>query len=156
MEGLRVTTRTNPFEPLERMFERMNDQLREAANSWESGEQLEPWMPGATTMATDVKDADEEFVVTVDVPGFGRDDIDVRVADDVLRVEAEREAVEAAEEERYVRKERTARSVHRSITFPTPVETQDVDATLTNGVLTIVVPKAEPLEEGTTIDIEAE
>jgi HSP20 family protein len=151
-----VTTRTNPFEPLERMLERMNDQLREAANSWESGEPFEPWSPGTVTMATDVKDTDDEFVVTVDVPGFERDDIDVRVADDVLRIEAEREEAEAAEDEQYVRRERTARSVHRSITFPTPVETKDVDATLTNGVLSIVVPKAQPLEEGTTIDIEEE
>jgi HSP20 family protein len=138
------------------MFERMNDQLREAANSWEPGEPFEPWRPGTVTMATDVKDTDDEFVVTVDVPGFERDDIDVRVADDVLRIEAEREEAEADEDEQYVRRERTARSVHRSITFPTPVETKDVDATLTNGVLSIVVPKAQPLEEGTTIDIEEE
>jgi HSP20 family protein len=151
-----VTTRPNPFEPLEQMFERMNDQLREAANSWEPGEPFEPWRPGTVTMATDVKDTDDEFVVTVDVPGFERDDIDVRVADDVLRIEAERQEAEEDEDEQYVRKERTARSVHRSITFPTPVQTQDVDATLTNGVLTIAVPKAEPLEEGTTIDIEEE
>lgn len=152
-----MTQRTNPFDTLERMFDRMSDQFQEAARSWESGDQLDSWTVRGDSMATDVRDDADEFVVTVDVPGFARDEIDVRVTDDVLSVEASHEetAVET-DDERYIRRERAHRTLSRSLVLPEPVETGDVAATLDHGVLTITIPKAEPLDEGTAIDIEGE
>lgn len=152
-----MTQRTNPFDALERMFDRMSDEFQTAARSWETGDQLEFWPGTGEQMATDVLDADDEFIVTIDVPGFDREDIDVRVADDTLVVEAEHgEMATEPEHDRFIRKERTHHRLSRSVTLPTPVETETVSAKLTNGVLTITIPKAEPLTEGRTIEIEDE
>lgn len=151
-----MTTRSDPFEPLEEMFERMADQLRTAAGSWESSEQLDAWMPGTTSMNVDVLDADDEYIVTVDVPGFDREDLTVRVTDNVLYVDAEHTEEEIADHERFIRKERAMRTTSRTIKFPTPVAADAVEGHMDRGVLTIDVPKAEPLEEGRSIEIEGE
>jgi len=151
-----MTTRSNPFDALERMFDRMSDQFEEAARSWETGEQFEFLPMRAESMATDIVDHDDEFVVTVDVPGFARDEVEVRVADDVLYVEAEHEEDTGVEEEQFIRRERSHRMLSRSIVLPEHVQPDDVSATMKHGVLTITIPKAEPIEEGKAIEIEGE
>lgn len=153
-----MTAARNPFEMFEEMFDRMSQQFQTASRSWESGESFDTWRPrlGFESMSLDLIDHDGEFVVTVDVPGFERDEIDVRVTDHTLYIEAERE--ESVEEtgERYLRQEREHRSTSRSIRLPESVEADDITATMKNGVLTLTIPKAEPREEGREIEITVE
>ena len=127
------------------MFERMSRQFEDWEPEWET--------MGLTEMSIDVADYDDELVVTADLPGYETDDIDVRLSDDRLHVKAHHE--EATEEEggEYLRRERSHRSVSRSITLPDPVDPDSVSAKYKNGVLTLRMSKAEPTE-GTHIDVE--
>jgi HSP20 family protein len=142
---------------VERMFEQMSRQFDEAAQLW--GQQGLDAMGSATMglgkMGIDLTDEGEEFVVTADVPGFEKDDVDVRVADDTLSINARREHHTEQQEGTYLQSEREHRSLSERVRFPAAVREDDISATLRNGVLTIHVPKAEATEaRGRTVEIE--
>lgn len=152
-----MTNPTNPFETLERFFDDMSDQFDEAADSWRRGEPIERWesVMGARSLAIDVRDREETFVVDVDVPGFEDDEIEIELRDDeILHVEAERDREYEVEDQEFVRKERTHRAVSRTVTLPGKVVAEDVTATVEDGVLKITLPKAAPEREGTRIELE--
>lgn len=92
--------------------------------------------------------------MTADLAGYETDDIDLTLSDGTLRLEAARTEDEEFEEGRYIRRERTDRSVSRRIRLPEPVEEDEVSASYTSGVLTVTLPKVGGGEESRRIDIE--
>ena len=150
-----MNTRGNPFKELERVIERMSRQFDDTSSMWESEGPFGRWASEAEAMAIDLVDRDDEFVATVDLPGFERGDVDVRVTGRELRIEAEREATDDDETERYVRRERRRRSVRRSIRLPDDVDTEGVEARIGNGVLTVTLPKVEP-EPAREVEVQAD
>jgi HSP20 family protein len=148
-----MSAQSNPFEDLERMFERMSRQFDDASHLWESGGPLGRLVSEYETMSIDLVEHDEEYVATIDLPGFERDDVDIRVTDHTLLVEAERDSTVEEDEERYLRRERHHESMRRSIRLPNEVEKDQVTARIKNGVLTVTLPKLE-VEEARTIEIE--
>lgn len=149
-----MTGSKNPFRELERLFEQMQENVEEAGRWWES----EPFASGGGETASakvDIEDKDEEFVLTAELPGFKKDDIDIRVTDRTLRLEAEHEGESKTEAEGdFIRRERHRTSVARSIPLPEAVEEDDISATYTNGILTIQMPKSDPITQGTTIEVD--
>ncbi|WP_254542887.1 Hsp20/alpha crystallin family protein [Halomarina pelagica] len=134
--------RRNPFEEIERMFEEMNEGLR----TFDTG--LTQGVP------IDVVETDDSFVVTADLPGYEKSDIDVRLSGSTLVVSAERSAEEEeAEEGSYVRRERTRESVTRSVRLSERVDPSSTNASYNNGVLTVTLSK-ESTDSGESIPIE--
>lgn len=142
----------NPFDNVEEMFERMARQFEEASRAWTD----EGGYGAGHRNGMDVADEGDAFVVAIDVPGFERSDLRVRLAGDTLHVGGDTtEAEETTDEARdYIRRERHERSFDRRVTLPDPVAGEDITARLNNGVLTVTLPKAEPTEAGTDIEIE--
>ncbi len=132
--------RRNPFEEIEELLERMGREL-----------DVEKW-PGAASIAVDVVDHGDRYVVTADLPGYERDAIDVRLAAGTLRLAAEREAEAPEEDVDYLRRERRRASVSRRVSLPEAVDEDDVTARYNQGVLTVELAKLEA--GGTRIDIE--
>lgn len=147
-----MTARTNPFEEIERLFDQMSRQFEEASRSWESGEALGRWSSRSESMAMDLADRDDEFVVTVDLPGFDRDDVDIQITNHTLRIEAERDQSTDEKGEQYIKRERRHRSASRSIRLPEEVDTENVEATMKNGVLEITLPKTA-VDEARSVEI---
>ncbi|QCC49259.1 Hsp20/alpha crystallin family protein [Halobellus limi] len=147
-----MTDRKNPFRELDRLFEQMQENVEEASRWWES-EPLVRSDDGSSPMRVDLRDAGDEFVLTAELPGFEKGDIDVRLTDRNLRVSAEREEEERSEDGEYIHRERHRASVSRSIPLREAVETDGVSATYDNGVLTVRMPKTEPSAESTEIDV---
>lgn len=137
--------RRNPFEELEDMLERMSKQV-------ETG--VPGGLPVVKGIAVDVADRDQKYVVTADLPGYETEDIEVKVTEGRLRIDAERETGVDEEAEEYLFTERRRESVSRTIRLPEPVEENGVTAEYANGVLTITLPKEEIGEEGHHIEIE--
>ena len=102
----------------------------------------------------DLADHGDAFVVTMDLPGFAKDDVDVRVTDRTLHVDAEHTAESDEETDDYIHHERSHESVSRRVHFPDAIDTDAIDATLRNGVLTVSIGKVEPSESGQEIEIE--
>ncbi len=133
--------RPSPFEEIEELFEQLNSGFSEMGDRIGNGVHI------------DVAETDDSLVVTADVPGFDPDDIDVSVQDRRLTIAADdEETEEAADDETYLRRERTNRAVSRSITLPTEVEGADASASYENGVLTVELPKAAE-DGGVSINI---
>ncbi len=144
-----MPNKRNPFDEIERLIERMSGQF-EDIDQW-SG--LEGALPGR--LSVDLAEFEDAFEVTADLPGFDTEDIEVELLDEQLRIRAERKTESEAEEPgRYIRRERSERSIDRRIRLPEPVAEDEVEASFTNGVLTVCLPKAETSEETHHIEIE--
>jgi len=140
----------NPFEELEQFFERMSRQFEDSAGRLDWNQ----WAPRERSASMDLVDNGEAFVVTIDLPGFEKDDVAVRLSDQTLHIEAEHATTTDTSESDYIRHERSHEAVSRQVHFPDAVDAQAVDATLSNGVLTVTVAKAEPSDDSRRIEIE--
>ena len=139
-----MSRRNNPFADIEELFERMS-------RGFEGG-----GMGGMHDVSVDVRETDGEVVVTADLPGYEKEDIEVGVKGHRLTVEAERqqESTEGGQDERYVRQERTHQRVSRSVSLPADVDEDSTSATYRNGVLTVTLPKLDADEDDShSIDI---
>jgi HSP20 family protein len=135
-----MVSRGSPFDELERLLDKMND-ARERA---EGG------------LAVDVEDSADSFVLKADLPGFEKDDIDVEVHERTVRIDAthEEEHGKGGDEADYVQRERSKRSLSRSVTLPEDVDEAGATASFEQGVLTVELPKAHTDEDSTRVDIE--
>lgn len=122
---------------------------------WNGGQTGMPEMT-VSTMGIDLADHGDQFVLTADVPGFEKDEIDLRLSDHTIHITAEREHETTDErEEYYLKSERARESMSRAVRIPEPVEEDAVAASYKNGVLTITLPKRDPADpNGQQIDIE--
>jgi len=144
-----MSNKKNPFEEIERLFDRMSKQFEDVDRIGN----IEAALPGRLNV--DLAEFEEAFEVTADLPGFDTEDIDVQLLDEYLHIRAEREReVEESEPDRYIRRERSEKSVDRRVRLPEPVIEDEVEASFKNGVLTVCLPKAETSEETHQIDID--
>ncbi len=99
--------------------------------------------PGTWGLALDVAETDDNFVVTASAPGVNPDDIDITLTDNTLTIKGEMRKDETVEEEKYHLRERRYGSFSRTLTLPTPVDADKIEANFDNGVLTVQLPKTE-------------
>ncbi|MFQ3475710.1 Hsp20/alpha crystallin family protein [Halonotius sp. F2-221B] len=138
----------NPFEELDELIERMNDQFGELSRTFEGGSVL-------SEISVDVADHGEEIVVTADLPGFAEADIDLRADEDSVTLSAAAESETVDDDAHYHRKERSHQSVSRRVRLPESVDAASATASYTNGVLTVTLPKLDPdAPGGHEIDVE--
>lgn len=135
-----------PFGDIRELQERMEDIFRDIEEEALSENQRQK-------MFLDIVESDGEIVVTADLPGVRKEDIDLRCTDDSLTVTAERATEEEEEEEGYVRRERSWGSYRRSIELPTKVDCDGVSAKFRNGVLEVKLPEKEEMK-GRKVSIE--
>lgn len=108
------------------------------------GEEYAPdLLPGGGFPSLDISEKDDAYVVTADVPGVKRDDIDISVSDGVVTIKGEKKSEEEKEEAGYQRRERAYGSFTRSFTVPGKVDEEGIKATCKDGVLTLELPKSE-------------
>jgi HSP20 family protein len=86
---------------------------------------------------------EEGGVVTAELPGVDREDIDISVQDDTLTLRGTRKRDEPEEGGTYHRRERGTGAFARTVQLPFRVEAGEVEATFESGVLNITLPRAE-------------
>ncbi len=97
--------------------------------------------PAGWTPAVDLLETPDRYVVTAELPGLSRADIDIQVHDDRLTIAGtRRERLQACEQ--YHRIERGHGSFRRTFQLAAPVDGARVTADLRDGVLTVTCPKA--------------
>ena len=84
---------------------------------------------------------EENVVLTASVPGLNLDDLEITMEDDVLVVSGEINGLE--EDVQYILRERFHGKFERRLTVNVPVDISAAEATYNNGVLRLVLPKAE-------------
>ena len=102
-------------------------------------ETRQAWVPAVDIHQT----AEQDVVVTVDLPGMKREDIKVTLENQVLLIEGERKPAADVAPEDVQRLERGVGAFRRSFTLPATVDASRVDASYQDGVLTVKLPRRE-------------
>ena len=96
------------------------------------------WAP-----ALDISERKDAYLVTVELPGVEADDLDITLEDGLLTIQGERHFAHDSSEQQFHRVERRYGAFRRSITLPAHVMAEGIQASFEDGVLQIMVPKAE-------------
>jgi len=104
------------------------------------------WQSENLGLAVDVSENEDGYVVKASMPGINPEDAEITFEDNVLKIKGEFSAEDEKEDENYHIRERRTGSFGRSIRFPVDVDAEAVEATYTNGVLTLTVPKVEEVK----------
>ena len=100
-------------------------------------------LPAAFRPSVDIAENNDEYVVTADLPGIDREDLDVTVADGRLTIRGERRQNGESTTGPTRRVERVYGTFTRSFELPAEVKADHIAATYRDGVLSVTVPKAE-------------
>lgn len=98
---------------------------------------------GAFTPALDVEESDEQFTIHIELPGVAADEVEVSLEESVLTIAGERRFYQEKDAEGFRRIERHFGRFHRAVRLPDRVDADQVKAAYRDGMLTVVVPKAE-------------
>lgn len=99
-------------------------------------------MPTLLRPQLDIAERDQEYVITVEVPGVEEKDIKLTLDDQRLIIEGEKRQESSTKEERYQRVERSYGSFRRVLDLPGDAKAEDIKASFANGVLTVTVPRS--------------
>jgi len=136
-----AVVRWNPFQDLVSLQERMN-RLFEQTLDRSRGER-EVMVAGTWAPAVDIYETPESIVLQAELPGLGKDDIDIQVRDNVLTLKGERRSEKEVKEGNYLRVERAYGGFQRAFTLPAAVQADKIRAVFKDGVLDVSIPKAE-------------
>ncbi|MFC1892408.1 Hsp20/alpha crystallin family protein [Thermodesulfobacteriota bacterium] len=131
------TTWRGPFDELERMRSQMDRLFSDL-----SERNLGPSTAGVFPLIN-MTENNDNFYIRAELPGVNSEDLDISVTGDTFTISGERKIPDEKNEARYHRREREAGNFNRVITLPSLVQPDKVEAESKNGVLTIVLPKAE-------------
>ena len=98
---------------------------------------------GVWAPSVDVSETAKEVIVKAELPGMDPKDVEVTVDRDILTLRGERKREQEINEENAYRLERSYGSFMRSFSLPRTVDSSRISAKYSNGVLDIVLPKAE-------------
>jgi len=105
----------------------------------------------------DVVENDKEIKVFAELPGMDEKDIDISLTRDTLMIRGEKREEKEQKGKDYYRMERSYGSFSRTIPLPVEVETDNIEAKLKKGVLTVILPKsARAVEETKKISVKVE
>jgi HSP20 family protein len=125
--------RRNPFDELQSLFP------RDLFSRFGGSQLALEWSPRC-----DVSETDSEIVVNAELPGVAATDMDVSIHDGVLTVRGEKRSERNEEEEGRAYSERFFGSFQRSISLPSNVDEEKIEASLKDGILCVRLPKATP------------
>ena len=109
-------------------------------------------------MKTDIREKENSYELSVDLPGFKKDEISIDLSNGYLAIEAAKglDKDEQDKNGKYIRRERYAGVMNRSFYVGNAVRPEDIGAKYENGILKLSVPKAvkKELPVSTSVSIE--
>ena len=104
------------------------------------------WMSRAENNfpAVNISESEKEYHIELMVPGFKKEDLKIKLDDDILTISAESK-MESTENDRkdYTRRDYSYNAFTRSFTLPENVRDDSIDANYADGVLRLTLPKTE-------------
>ena len=116
---------------------------------------FDDFMPTTKTMdmKCDIYEEEKNYIIELDAPGFDKKDISIDVDNKYLTISAKRESSEDESDRNYIRKERSYTNMSRSF-YIGSVDEKDIKANFKDGILKVVVPKEEKVDNKKKIEIE--
>jgi HSP20 family protein len=134
-----ITTRDDDEEELEKITEDSKDKnAKKGIQEW-----IEDDGDGDGQLTVDMYQTPNEIIIKAMVAGVKPEDLDVSITQDMITVKGSRQKTREVSEEHYYYKELYWGSFSRSILLPQEVDSENIDAVIKNGVLTIRLPKID-------------
>ncbi|UCE01006.1 MAG: Hsp20/alpha crystallin family protein [Chloroflexota bacterium] len=136
-----MLTRWDPFREMMIVRNSLNRQLDEdlslAPSSWKSFN----W-----SVALDVIENDDEFVIKASLPGINVDDLEITFSDNLLTIKGEVQDENELDEAQYHLRERRYGTFTRSIKLPSGIASEKIEANYDKGILMLHLPKVEEVK----------
>jgi HSP20 family protein len=91
----------------------------------------------------EIAETDTEYTIAAELPGLGKENVEIVVDEDILTVRGEKKAEEKVEEKNYLFSERRYGSFERKFRLPETVQEDSIAASYENGVLNLRLPKKD-------------
>jgi len=98
------------------------------------------------TPPIDVHETADELIVTASLPGMKADDVEITMTGQTLTLRGEFKADDEISREQYLYRERRFGSFSRTLQLPVRVQGDQAEATFSDGVLTLSIPKADEVK----------
>lgn len=128
----------NPFQEMVRLQDEVNKLFSDFGGvEKEDGSLIKgEWIP-----AVDIHEDNEKITLKADLPGLKKDQINIKVENNVLTINGDRKEEKEEKKDGYIRTERVYGSFVRSFTLPQTVDSEKIEANYKDGVLILHVPK---------------
>ncbi|CCQ89419.1 putative Heat shock protein Hsp20 [Nitrospina gracilis 3/211] len=114
---------------------------------------VSPWAPlwepvskMQESLRCNIEEKEDRYILTAAVPGWKQDEVDIGIHDGRLTVKGSRESESKSESEKYHLREFSHTKFERSFTLGDGIDPENVEATLENGMLTVILPKREEMK----------
>jgi HSP20 family protein len=134
-----ILVRRNPFEPMITMCDEMHRRFHESVAQVRGNGAAE--VAGTWEPPVDVYETDDAIVRQVELPGVAKDAVNVELHEHTLRLSGERTRESAGTGGQYRREEGRYGAFQRAFRMPTIVDEAKIQATYTDGVLALRLPK---------------
>lgn len=131
------TARGSMFRELKMLRDRVDRLVSDVRLSLETG------LNEGIAPPVDHQEAEDEFIVKASMPGIRPDDVDIKVANNLLTIRGESHEERDDKKGKWHLCERHPGSMYRILTLPSPVNEEQAEATMSDGVLEIRLAKAD-------------
>lgn len=111
---------------------------------------------GTAVPRVDLYRKDGKIFLEMEIPGIDPKDVDLKVYPDRVVMKAERKEEKKEESERSFRLERSHGSCYREVLMPVEIDPQAAEARIKNGLLSLVLPEKQVVDEGRKLEIKEE
>lgn len=125
------------WEPLQEVATIQNQIDRMFTDFWKDPKGLDFHPP------VDVLENKDEYIVKADLAGIKKEDIDISINNNVLTLKAQKNEIKEDGDYNYHRKERVYGSFQKQVSFASNVDTDNIKAKYTDGVIELVIPKID-------------
>jgi HSP20 family protein len=138
-----TTMRWDPFQDLRNAQDDMAQMSPMLAHALGLHAQQDHARATAWAPALDISERKDAYLVTVELAGLNPEDLDITMEDGLLTIQGERKFTQESSGQQFHRVERRYGAFRRAITLPAHVMAEGIEASFEDGVLQILVPKAE-------------
>ncbi len=141
----------DPFMSLQRSMNRLfDDMFRSGAPLTGQGEE-----GGMILPQMNVSETENEVRITAELPGVSEKDVDITLDDDMLTIRGEKRMEKKEDKENYHFVERSFGQFRRTLRVPHSIDADQVQASVENGVLTVILPKHQGQEKMRHIQVKS-
>lgn len=146
--------------PMTRLHQEMNRLFSDVFRGYEEGEKGEEGEEGRRSWTfnpvVDVDQQDNQYEITVELPGVRREDVNVEMTEDTLTISGSKERKETRGEGENRQSERVYGRFQRAFRLPDDTLRENIQARFSDGVLTVTVPRDESQRQSQARRIEVQ
>lgn len=135
--------RTDGLQNLRRLSTALDDAFNDTFGNWPLGQRFESALTAAWVPACDIFEDKDGIKLVMEVPGVHPGDVKLQLESNILTIRGEKRQEAEEKADRVHRYERSYGSFERTFSLPSTVDADQIEADISDGVLTVMLPKAE-------------